>query len=78
MSKAISPNQMMFNINMKFSSLFKIQHLAVAEKGSGYTEKLSFPHREILSILRHLRVQWMRQLADLRPVIDSGEEKYSE
>lgn len=66
---------MMFSTNMKISSFFKIQHLAVAQQGSGHTEKLSFPHREILSVLRHLRVQWMRQLADLRPVTDSGEEK---
>lgn len=57
MSEAISPNQMMFNINMQISSFFKIQHLAVAQQGSGHTEKLSFPHREILSVLRHLRVQ---------------------
>lgn len=57
MSEAISPNQMMLNINMQIISFFKIQHLAIAQQGSGHTEKLSFPHREILSVLCHLRVQ---------------------
>lgn len=68
----------MLNINMKISSFLKILHLAVAQQGSGHAEKLSFPHGEVLSILCHLCLQWMRQLADLRPVTDRIEEKCSE
>lgn len=68
----------MFNINMKISSFLKVLHLAVAQQGPGHAEKLSFPHREVLSILCHLCLQWMRQLADLRPVTDRFEEKCPE
>lgn len=41
------------------------QHLAVPQEGPGYTEELPFSHREVLPVLRHLRVEGMRQLADL-------------
>lgn len=49
-------------------------HLALPQECSGHTEQLPFPHWEVLSILCHLWVEWMRQLADLRRNTQSCED----
>ena len=48
------------------------RYLAVSQQRSGNTQQLSLSHREVLSVLRHLRVEGVRHLADLRRFGGSG------
>lgn len=41
-------------------------NLGVAEQCSSHTHQLSFPYREVLSILQHLCLQFLLQSGDLR------------
>ncbi len=42
------------------------RYLAVSEKSSGHTQQLSLSHWEVLSVIRHLWMKWIGQLAYLK------------
>lgn len=41
-------------------------HLAPSQQRTGHAQQLTFPHREVFSILHHLRLQLQGQLGHLR------------